>query len=204
MAIWQGFALGLSNGVFCLASCAPALVPTLLSEEREERWVPWGHMAKFLTGRLLAYLLVGWAAGAVGMHWGQDLPGWIFGLTWVLLGGLLIGQALLGRLGPHLALPFWRRVGGALVASPFVFGILLGLAPCVPFGLALAAALERGRPGEGVLFFAAFFVSTSLFLLPLGFLGRLARHAAVRQVARWTAVLVGIGFFLLGLQRMLG
>ncbi len=194
---WQGLVLGLSNGALCLATCAPALVPTLLLEERFGRRFPWGPLGQFLAGRLLAYLLVGWLAGYVGMRWGQELPPGLMALAWAVLGGLLVVRILVGkRLGPDLRPP------PALAAFPLLYGLLLGLAPCLPFGLALTTALERSRPLDGLLLFAAFYLTTSLFLLPLGFLGRLARRPTVRQVARWTAVLVGVGFVLLGLDRL--
>jgi sulfite exporter TauE/SafE len=205
MVFWQGFLLGLSNGVFCLASCAPALVPTLLAEERRERWVPWRQLVMFLTGRLLAYLAVGGIAGYVGMRWGHGFPQWVFGLAWVLLSGLIVLQAFAGRRGFRKRSPAaWNKLQSSISTFPFFFGLLLGLAPCLPFGLALTAALEQGRPLDGLGLFAAFYLSTSLFLLPLGFLGRFARHPAVRQVARWTAVLIGAFFLLLGLERFLG
>lgn len=204
--LWQGFVLGLSSGTFCLISCAPAIVPTLLLEERAGRWAAWGQLLQFMGGRLLAYLLVGLAGGYVGMRWGAGLPAWVFGWAWIVMAALFIGQVLLQwrrRAGGGWGASLWRRLPPTLPGLAVLLGLLVGLRPCLPLWLALTTVLERGRPLEGLLLFAAFFVATSLFLLPLGLLGRLSRHPAVRQVARWTALLVGVGFFLMGLGQLL-
>jgi hypothetical protein len=52
----DGFILGLSNGVACMATCAPVLIPYLLGEGKgivRNYWVT----GQFLFGRLLGYLL---------------------------------------------------------------------------------------------------------------------------------------------------
>ena len=191
-AIVEGLLLGLSTGPLCLGTCAPALVPCALVEERSGVRANLGLLGQFLAGRLVAYLLFGAAVGYAGMAVGETLPRWAVGASLIGMALLLIAYAL-AQSWPQIALcqVVHRRRG----QIPFLFGLLTGLNPCPPFLLAGAAVFGHGDPLSGVLLFAAFFLSTSLYLMPVAFAGLLSRFQAVRQVARWTAVLVG-GFFL--------
>lgn len=54
----KGFLLGLANGTSCLTLCAPVLVPYLLNEGDNVRR-SLVTLGKFLTGRLLGYLVFG-------------------------------------------------------------------------------------------------------------------------------------------------
>jgi sulfite exporter TauE/SafE len=87
----DGFILGLSNGVACIATCAPFLIPYLLGEGKgivRNYWVT----GQFLFGRLLGYLLfavLAWAiSSAILQEAGRrDL---IIGVAYILFSGLLI------------------------------------------------------------------------------------------------------------------
>jgi hypothetical protein len=55
----------------------------------------------------------------------------------------------------------------------------------------------------GVLLFIAFFLGTSLYMLPLTFVGLLSRYEQIREVARLTAIIVGVVFLLMGIGYLL-
>lgn len=87
----DGFILGLSNGVACIATCAPVLIPYLLGEGKgiaRNYWVT----GQFLFGRLLGYLLfavLAWTISrAILQETGQR--NLIIGVAYILFSGLLI------------------------------------------------------------------------------------------------------------------
>jgi sulfite exporter TauE/SafE len=206
--IWQGFLLGLSTGVFCLGYCAPVFVPYVLAEARPRLGMNLGLVGQFLLGRLAAYTLFGLAAGYLGVWVGGSLPRWVIALSLVVLSLLLILYALAQSLPrPGLC----RFVRGHSARMPLVLGFLTGINPCPPFGinpcppflLATASVFEGADPLGGVLLFVAFFLGTSLYMFPLTFVGLLSRYEQIREVARLTAIIVGVVFLLMGISYLL-
>lgn len=195
--IWQGFLLGLSTGVFCLGYCAPVFVPYVLAEARPQLGMSLGLAGQFLLGRLAAYALFGLAAGYLGVWVGGSLPRWVIALSLMGLSLLLVLYALAQSLPrPGLC----RFVKGHSARMPPVLGFLTGLNPCPPFLLAAARVLKGADPLGGVLLFVAFFAGTSLYMLPLAFVGLLSRYEQIREVARLTAIIVGVVFLLMGIS----
>jgi sulfite exporter TauE/SafE len=198
--IWQGFLLGLSTGVFCLGHCAPVLVPYVLAETRPRLGMSLGLVGQFLLGRLAACILFGLAAGYLGVWVGGSLPRWVIALSLVVLSLLLILYALAQSL-PRPGLCSFVR--GHSARMPLVLGFLTGITPCPPFLLATAYVFEGADPLGGVLLFVAFFLGTSLYMLPLAFVGLLSRYEQIREVARLTAIIVGLVFLVMGLGYLL-
>ena len=88
----DGILLGLSTGFVCLAYCGPVLIPFLLGENKSIAGNTL-NVVLFLSGRLLAYIITGLAAGIIGLNYvGQLGPDVLFlGLIYILLSFLLIG-----------------------------------------------------------------------------------------------------------------
>jgi sulfite exporter TauE/SafE len=87
----DGFFLGLSNGVACIATCAPVLIPYILGEGKgivRNYWVT----GQFLFGRLLGYLLFAVLARTISNAIFQDASrrNWIIGITYTLFSSVLI------------------------------------------------------------------------------------------------------------------
>jgi hypothetical protein len=87
---------------------------------------------------------------------------------------------------------------------PVALGLLTGLSWCPPFLLAVAGAAESGGVPGSLAFFAAFFVGTSLYFLPLSGLGVLRRSRALGQVARLAAGVIGTVYLYRGLAFFYG
>ncbi|MBN1661404.1 MAG: sulfite exporter TauE/SafE family protein [Anaerolineae bacterium] len=199
----EGFLLGLANGTSCLALCAPVLIPFLLSEGQGI-----GHnlatLGKFLGGRLLGYLLfslLAWAVGGLLVQAG--------GFQALLIGGTYIGLSVL------LLLAMFRQKrpsgGGCAVSEaqarlhcwpaliPLGMGLMAGLKVCPPLLLAFTGAASRGSLGGSLLFFATFFVGTSLYFLPLPLLGAFHRLPDLRIVGRFAAAIVAVYYLASGI-----
>lgn len=203
----QGFFLGLATGTTCLVYCAPVLIPFMLGEGRPTRH-NWLLLAKFLTGRLLGYLLFGllaWAAGTLVLGDAGVRP-WVLGVGYIALAGVMIFYGLVKKptacVGSVKDLRARLRRWPALL--PFGMGFLTGLNLCPPFLLAITGAADTGSLGGSLLFFFTFFLGTSLYMIPLTLVGAFNRSEALQQIGKWAAVLVGAYYIVMGIALLWG
>jgi hypothetical protein len=199
----EGFMLGLSTGAACLAYCIPILAPYLLSEGK----TPLGNsidILLFLLGRLIAYLLfaiLAWRLGQTALF----TAGWSFlliGAAYIVFALLLI---LYGFRKPQGRCS-GRRMGGRilqLVKKPFLIplcgGFVMSLGFCSPILLAFTRAAEIGEPLGSLLFFAAFFLGTTVFFLPVPFIGYFRGNSALQIVGRLAAGIMGVYYLYRGI-----
>ncbi len=210
----SGFLLGLANGATCLATCAVVLVPFFLGEGRrvgENGWL----LARFLIGRLAGYLLFGllaWAANWLVLR-DSEARSVVFAVAYFLLAGLMLAYGV-GKLNmgacaitPRELRARFGRTVWLRPMLPVLFGLLTGLNLCPPFLLAFANAALNGTLGGSLLFFLAFFLGTSLYLLPLPLIGLLRNggqaantHTAFQTVGRLAAVLMSVYYIFSGMM----
>jgi len=192
--IIQPILIGLSMGLFCTTSCLPFIVPYLVAEKRDTRSTA-GTLFQFILGRLFGYVLF----GAVFGYLGERLTGAAFNLltiiSLILLSFLLIFYAV-GLMKPSWSMcgrNFWprRRI-------PLLMGFLMGVNICPPFLISIAYVFTLHSLFKGIVYFLVFFAATTVYFLPLFFLGFLGKLNEFRAVARVSAVLVGLLFTVYG------
>jgi len=155
-----GFVMGWGP---CLAYTAPLLLPFIGATKRS-----WQDGLKvglvFSTGRLLALALLGGLATVAFSFINQFFPphksGWLYmiaSLFMVILGGLIIA-------GKGFRLPIGNRVLHRGTESMFLFGFLMGVAPCVPYVAILTyiACVAENAVVVGVVYAAVFAVGTAI------------------------------------------
>lgn len=195
--IINGLLLGLATGIFCFSYCLPVIVPLILAQERKTLQTFW-LLAKFAGGRLLGYLLFGALVGYLGLKIQNPL---VHHLVWwavITLAALLILYAL-GLLKPKsFFCQHFKKTG-----NPWLLGFLVGLNICPPFLVALSYGFNLANVWQGMILFLSFFVGTTVFLLPAGFLGALSRRDFLRRVGQVAALLAGIIYLIYGLGNLL-
>ncbi len=209
-----GFLLGLANGAFCLATCAAVLVPLFLGEGQRVGGNSW-LLARFLAGRLAGYLLFGLLAWAANWYILRDSSARsiIFAVVYFLLAGMLLaygmGKLSLGgcAITPRELRARFGRFPWLRPLLPALFGLLAGMNLCPPFLLAFANAALNGTLLGSLLFFVAFFLGTSLYLLPLPLVGLLRSGnlaangaAALQSVGKLAAVLMSFYYVFSGVM----
>ena len=209
----QGFLLGLANGATCLAYCAPVLIPLMLGEGQKTRH-NWGMLAKFLAGRLAGYLVFGLLAWLLS----EMILGATAYRSLILGAAYVVLAVFLGIYGFSKARPV-RRAPVACAGSlkgvrkflrhwpallPLGLGFLTGLNLCPPFLLAFTSAVGTGSLVGCLIFFMAFFVGTSLYFLPMVFVGLMSRIDALRTVGKLAAVLMALYYAYSGILYLAG
>lgn len=197
--VLAGIMLGLSTGVFCLASCAPVFVPFMMAEDRTPRrnLLILGELA---AGRLGAYLLVGLAIGYFASLVDSVLLHRAAGVALIAVSLVLLVFVLAGR-SPEF--PVCRFLTARAGTVPVLFGFLTGINVCPPFLLAIGAAAAAGSVAGSILIFLGFFCGTSMYLFLLVPLGCAGKYPAVRTIGKLTAVLSGILFLAVGIVYLL-
>lgn len=204
--------LGLSSGIACLASCAPVLLPLFLSEAGTVSRTS-VLLAQFLAGRLIGYVvfaLGAWATGRLVLVHFPESPT-LHGSVLLCLGALLGVHSLIRAKSSQGAASFsqtdrclvspwkargWLRRSPALI--PAALGLFSGLNLCPPFFVALAQGAVAGSLLGSLLFFAAFFVGTTLFFLPAPLLGLVKNRNAMMQVGTFASAIAAFYFLYSG------
>lgn len=190
----QPFLTGLSVGIFCFSYCAPFIAPYLIAEERRARQ-NFSLILQFIFGRFLGYLLFGAIFGYLGERISSATVNLILIIVMMLMALLMILYAL-GLMKPKLS---FCSAKGFKTRLPVALGFLMGINICPPFLMSLAYVFTLHSALKGIIYFLMFFLGTSLYLLPLVFLGFLNKMKEFRLVARIAALIVGLSFFAYGI-----
>lgn len=190
----QPFLLGLSVGIFCFTYCVPFIAPYLVAEERKIKR-NFKVILKFIFGRFWGYVLFGAIFGYLGEKIDLPIVNLILIISLMVLSLFLIVYAL-GFLKPK-----WSFCSGKFFRekSPLVMGFLMGINICPPFLMSLAYIFTLHSAIKGIVYFVVFFIATSLYMLPLVFLGFLGKMKEFRLIARISALIVGIIFLIYGI-----
>lgn len=192
--IVESLLLGLTTGAYCLLSCSPMITPLFLF--KGDSYKKSGTMvAHFLLGRLSGYVIIGILSGLAGSFIMELLSAkakTIFSvLVSLITGGILIFSGLKRTRTDKKEC---KRVSGFIKGShsSFVVGILTGVSLCPPFITAITRVLDRGGVAYGLLFFLLFYLSTSIYFLPLigsTFLSK--RIPALREISKYALIIMG-------------
>ncbi len=191
----QPLLAGLSTGLFCCVTCLPFLAPYLVAEERT-----FGKtvkvMAEFVLGRLVGYAAFGGVVGYLGERMNNSAFNIVSLVSLILLAAALVLYAA-GLLQPKSA--FCGATAGFRVRAPWLLGLLLGANICPPFLMSVAYVFTLHSMAKGIVYFLVFFAATTLYFIPLVFLGFLSRMSEFRLAARVSAVAVGLVFIVYGM-----
>ena len=199
-SIWV---LGLTVGLTaCTATCLPFMGALVVGGEQSAIGA-FRQTGAFALGKVLAYAVLGAAAGYLGEVLLDvvegDLGHWMIGGVSIIAGVLLV----YGHKAAH-GCRTSRLLGGA---PPLALGFVLSFVPCAPLAALLAAAALGGDVGHGLAMGVVFGLGaavTPLFVvMPL--LGRLGRELTAENprllsALRWTGAGVLVA---LGLRRIL-
>lgn len=185
---------GLSVGAFCLTYCFPFMGVFFGSTERGTKKNLF-ILLEFLAGRLAGYLCFGLTVGYLGEKFD---PRWLrlaTDISFIVL-SLVLFLYLLGLVREK---GFCRTPQFLKTRSPAVMGFFMGINLCPPFLLSVTYVFSRHSALYGMLYFALFFLASSVYFLPLVFLGLASRAKEFRTIARASGFLVAGIFFIYGI-----
>lgn len=187
--------LGLSLGIYCFAYCVPFIAPFMVSEAREKK-ENFLVLGKFIAGRFLGYLMF----GAIFGYLGERIQGSTVNLILIVALMLLSVLLILHGLGLMKAerFSFCRRIKKHNRQLPLLMGFLMGVNICPPFLMSLTYVFTLHSVFKGIIYFFMFFIGTTLYFIPVAFLGYLNKMKEFQGVGRVAAVIVGSFFLVYG------
>ncbi len=193
------FLLGLSAGIYCLTFCIPFVAPMMIAEargRRENLFV----ILKFIFGRLLGYVTFGAVFGYLGQRINNQVLNLILMVALMLLSLILILHAL--GLMKWKRFSFCHKIKKYNAKIPLLMGFLMGVNICPPFLMSLTYVFTLHSALKGIVYFLMFFLGTTLYFLPLVFLGYLNKMKEFQLVGRIAALIVGTLFFAYAIYNM--
>lgn len=200
----EGFFLGLANGTVCVAYCAPVLVPYILGKG-ENTLENFSTLGKFLFGRLLGYMvfaLIAWATNKIVLE-NTVYKELILGLAYIVLAVFMFFYGIINSHGfctVKRAKKFEAKL--TFVNSkmlPIILGLLTGLNLCPPFLIAFTGAAVSGSILGSMFFFLMFFIATSLYFVPIPFIGMLKQHSELKNIGKMAAIIMSLYYLYMGI-----
>jgi len=192
----NGAALGLATGTSCLATCSPIYLPYLISEDRKLGKSLLAVM-EISAGRFVSYLAFGALAGFAGAKIATTNREVFTSIAYILLSIYLVFSAVRTH----------RKTKGCNIPKMTKFtkngiflGILTGINFCPSFLIALSKAVDLGGVTSGMMLFLGFFFGTSVFLIPLAFIGQLSKVSLIKMVAQYASIFVAIWVTIAGVN----
>ena len=192
----EGIVLGLSTGTLCLMTCTPIYLPYLISEDRK---ISKGILTvvEISAGRFLSYLAFGAVAGYTGAQISSIDRELFTSIAYILLSAYLVLSAIRTRKKEKKChIPRITK----FTKSAFLLGVLTGISFCPAFLIALSKAVNLGGAFSGMMLFLGFFFGTSVFLLPLAFVGQLSKINKMKFIAQIASILIAVWFTFSGVK----
>lgn len=200
--IFEGLALGLSAGIYCVGACLVFFMPYLLVEGRKNIFENLKKILSFMLGRLTAYIAFALVMGFVGAAYQSIFAARFSNICLVAASSLMLIYSLGHNFrDSRLCAPLVSRFG--MMRMPFFLGLFTGLNPCPPFLVGAARLLTLNNLPGGVVLFIAFFAGTSVYMIPLVFVSYLNKMERVKRIGLMVALLSGIWFLFAGIAGLM-
>ncbi len=199
----------------CFGMCGPIVTAFSMAQSGGSRWSALLAMARYHSGRILSYVLIGGLLAAIGTAAGfagatrgaEATLALLIGLFMLLLAlgllGLLPTQRWIDRMPLARVVPgvIARTIRSRSSGKQFVLGVANGFLPCGPvFAVALSAAVAQ-HPAQGMAAMLFYGLGTVPALVALG-LGATsipqARRVALQRVGSVLVLVIGLQLLLRG------
>ncbi|MFC1887600.1 sulfite exporter TauE/SafE family protein [Candidatus Cloacimonadota bacterium] len=189
-SLLNGWFLGIATGTTCLSTCVPIYIPYLLTEERTGKQ-SFLIILEITIGRFLSYAGFGAIFGFIGSSIPVEARQIFTSIAYILLSIYLVVTFFrIRRHKQNCTTLKWMK----LTKSPLLLGMITGVSFCPAFLIAISNAVDVSGALAGMTLFIGFFFGTSIFLLPLTFLGALSKLSNLRKIALIASIVVA-GYF---------
>ena len=194
--------LGLSSGVYCAGSCLAFFVPYLLAEGKKNISENIYKISSFMLGRLTAYIVFALVMGFIGAAYRNIFTSRFSHICLIVASSLMLIYSLSRNFKDSGFCANLVR-GFSLTRMPFLLGLFTGLNPCPPFLVGAARLWTLNSIFSGVVLFIAFFLGTSVYMIPLAFVSYVNKSERIKNIGLMVAVLSGIWFLFVGISGLM-
>ena len=184
---------GLSVGAFCMSYCFPFLATFIASENRTPKRNLF-LILYFMLGRFLGYAAFGLIFGFLGEQLKSPYLTLITDIALVLVSIVMVLHITgLSKQKDNLCLA--SKIHNR---SAIVMGFLMGVNICPPFLLSLAYVVSLNDILQSMLYFVIFFFASSIYFLPMIFVGMLAKIKELQKAAQVSGIMAACVFMIYG------
>lgn len=200
--ILEGLLLGVSAGIYCLGACLVFFTPYLLVEGKQRVSENLRKISLFILGRLIAYIVFALIMGFIGSSYKNIFTARFSYISLIVASSLMLAYSFAHNFrDTKFCAPFIKRF--SLMRIPFFLGIFTGLNPCPPFLVGAARLWTLNNILGGVMLFVAFFLGTSVYMIPLIFVSYLNKSERIKQIGLMVALLSGAWFLFVGISGLI-
>ena len=200
----DSFILGLSSGSACIVTCGMVMFPYLMAGSAGVRRIV-TDLSAFLLTRLIIYFILAtlaWYFGQV-IFSSRVVSSYISGVLYIVFAVMLVWYSI----GRNRRKDCPARIVTAVDNSRLI-PVLLGIVSSLGFCPALLIILTKGAL-QSSLFqsyeaFFAFFAGSSIWFLPLPFVGRLKKKQVIKTIGILATGLAGTIFIIKGISILIG
>ncbi len=190
--------LGLSAGIYCVGACLVFFMPYLLVEGKQKVLENLRKVLSFMLGRLIAYIVFALIIGFIGLSY-QNIFTVRFSHICLIAASLsmLIYSLTHSFKDSRFCALFINRF--SMIRIPFTLGLFTGLNPCPPFLVGATRLWTLNNILGGVVLFIAFFLGTSVYMIPLIFISYLNKSERIKHIGLMVASLSSLWFLFVGI-----
>lgn len=200
--ILEGLMLGVSAGAYCLSTCLVFFMPYLLAEGKQKVHENAGKVGLFMLGRFIAYIGFALIMGFLGAAFRNIFSVKFSNISLIVVSLLMLLYAL-SRNFPGVKFCSFLLPRFGATRLPFFLGFFSGLNPCLPFLVGVSRLWTLNSIFWGVTLFAAFFLGTSIYMIPLVFVSYFNRRERLKQIGAIVALLSSIWFLFTGISGLI-
>ncbi len=200
--IFEGMMLGLSAGIYCVGICFVFFIPYLLVEGKLKVFENLRKISSFMLGRFIAYIAFALIMGFIGSSYQNIFTARLSYICLIAASSLMLIYSIGHNFRDSgFCAPLVNRF--SLMRIPFFLGLFTGLNPCPPFLVGAARLWTLNDILGGVVLFIAFFLGTSVYMIPLAFVSYLNKSERIKQIGLMVALLSSLWFLFVGIAGLM-
>ncbi len=200
----DSFILGLSSGSACLATCGMVMFPYLMAGSSGIKQIA-SDLSLFLLTRLVVYFILATLAWYFGqaLFSNQIARNIVPGILYVIFAIMLVWYAISNSRNQSCPAKIVKTVNNHRLV-PILLGLVNSLGFCPALFLILTKGAAQTTLTQSYLAFAAFFIGSSLWFLPLPLAGKIRKKEVLKKIGILATGLAGIIFLIKGLINIMG
>jgi len=196
--------LGLSSGSACVATCGIVMFPYLMSGTAGIKKITI-DLSIFMITRFTTYFIL----ATLSWYFGQALfsnpvvRNIVPGILYIVLSCMLVYYSITKSRKPNCQVKLITSIHNKKLI-PVLIGIVNSLGFCPALFIVLTKGATQNSLIQSYLTFTAFFIGSSVWFLPLPFVGKIKKVEILKTIGILATGLAGIIFMIKGVTNLIG
>lgn len=196
--------LGVSSGSACVATCGIVMFPYLMSGSAGTKNIT-VDLSIFMLARFIVYFIL----ATLSWYFGQALfsnpviRNIVPGILYIGLSIMLVYYSISKSRKANCPAKMFTAINNKKLI-PIILGIVNSLGFCPALFIVLTKGATQNNLMQSYLAFTAFFIGSSIWFLPLPFVGKIKKGDVLKTIGILATGLAGIIFMIKGITILIG